>query len=170
VRSNKSCEPKRSRSGLSQASAVVKVLAALAACITTSSGCSSQTAPSEKPHLLSTPRSQASYEWMLSKTTGELTVLNGCVAIKTAKTAPRTVVFAPDYTLTSVDGKWQIRDSLGGQVGSIGDQVELGGGEAPALNFSDSSGCQGPYWIATPKDRREWVPSGAKPPLIPSDR
>lgn len=141
---------------------MIKIFAALAILLGVSSGCSSENAPSEKPHLLTTPRSHAHYVWMLGKTTGQLTVQDGCVTIQTANSRPRTLVFAPDYSIELIDGKWLIRDSFGGPVGSIGEQLEIAGGETPQLNFSDTSGCKSPFWLVTPKDRREWVPPGIK--------
>jgi hypothetical protein len=147
--------------------AVIKIFAAIAICIAVTSGCSSETAPSEMPHLITTPRSDANYVWMLAKTTGQLTVVDGCVAIQTANSRPKTLVFAPDYSVEWIDGKWLIRDSFGGTVGSVGEQLEIGGGETPKLNFSDSSGCRSPFWLVTPKDRREWVPPGVKAPPVP---
>ena len=145
----------------------MKNCAALAVCLAINSGCSSQSAPSEQPHLLTTPRSHANYVWMLAKTKGQLIVLNGCVALQKANSNPSTLVFPPDYSIKLMDGKWLIRDSFGGSVGSIGDHLEIGGGETPTLNFNDTSGCQPPFWLVTPKDRREWVPPRVKPPPVP---
>ena len=104
---------------------------------------------------------------MLARTRGELIVNEGCVALRSSHGDIHTLVFPPDYTLVLVDQKWQIKNSLGKGVGSVGDSIDLGGGESHVLPPGVASGCKGPFWRVTPKDVREQVPPGMDPPPIP---
>ena len=145
----------------------MKTLASTAVCLLLLLGCEQQKV-NERPLLLSIPRANATYVWMLALPRGQLIVQNGCVAIRPQKGDTYTLVFPPDYSLSFVNGKWQILDSFSQVVGSVGDYVELGGGETPSAPAGVSAGCDAPFWRVKPKDVRETVPPGVAPPPVPS--
>ena len=147
----------------------MKNLAFIAVCAILAAACGERNVAGEKPHLLTMPPSDSPRVSMLALTQGTLTTQSGCVAIQN-RSNRSTLVFPPGYTLAFVGNQWQVRDSFGAVVGSIGEHVTIGGGERRDLPFSSSSGCISPYWIVTPRDRREMVPAGMTPPPVPDRR
>ena len=146
----------------------MKTLVAAVMCLLAILGCDRHEIVEEEPLLLSTPRASATYVWMLAQISGQLIVQNGCIAIHRPQGGTHTLVFPPDYSLGFINGQWQITNSFGHVIGSVGDHVELGGGEIPSLPPGISPGCNAPFWKVTPIDVRERVPPGNSPPPIPS--
>ena len=145
----------------------MKNFAAVLTCLLAIAACTDRADPDKAPYLLTTPIANATYVWMLGLNAGELIVWNGCVALRHNATS-HTLVFPPNYTLEFQAGNWHIKDSFGQEIGAIGDQIEIGGGETNLLAFDNPEGCKKPYWKVTPRDRREMVPPGLTPPPVPS--
>ena len=129
--------------------------------------CTPQEVVAERPQLLVTPHSSASTTWMLALTRGKIVTKNGCVALRVSQGQTYSLVFPPAYTLRLVDGTWQVVDSLGGVVGSMGDYLEVSGGESKTVPSGVSPQCSAPYWVVTPKNRIELVPPGKRASLSP---
>lgn len=113
----------------------------------------SPTLPSDLPVFF--PRQQlVDGEWvrMTGEITGPLGEANGCIYI-----GDYLVIWPPHYAADKEDGQIRILDNTGQVLATVGDEVYMGGGESPSLEFisipADLSQqippqCLGPYWIS----------------------
>jgi hypothetical protein len=96
-------------------------------------------------------RSGSFMEALLS---GELVVMNGCLRIQVENSTESYLVFwQPDYFLNQNNGTREILDREGQVVARVGEPIQMGGGEIPAVVDNDQlqaplpPACAGPYWL-----------------------
>jgi hypothetical protein len=83
--------------------------------------------------------------------TGELVVTNGCLRVKEKYGNNVLLIWPVGFSPHTEQGIIQVLDSTGQAVASVGDWVEIGGGEVPPtyLDLVDPlpENCPGPYWL-----------------------
>jgi hypothetical protein len=99
-------------------------------------------------------------EWlrMTGEMTGKLVLVNGCLRVAPSNEGDSyLVVWGPSYSLSVENETIQIHDGAGRIVARVGEEMYMGGGRAPTLNYpSVDRGlekelppeCPGPYFIA----------------------
>jgi hypothetical protein len=118
----------------------------------TSADSSSSTSPpshgSSFPQQINTP-----VAYMDALLTGELVVINGCLWVKdNYGNNPILLIWPPGFSAQAEQGIIQVLDSTGKRVASVGDWIEVGGGQVPTptyLGLIDPlpENCPGPYWL-----------------------
>jgi len=116
----------------------------------TSAPSSSSTSPlshgSSFPQLINTPSA-----YLEALITGELVVTNGCLRVNDKYGNNVLLIWPPGFSPHTEPGIIQVLDSTSQIVASVGDWVEIGGGEVPPtyLDLVDPlpADCPGPYWL-----------------------
>jgi hypothetical protein len=145
-------------------SSILALLLAMTACTSTTVS-SLQTSESHPPATSSDP-SQTIFFPRQEKTDGEravmealtrgtLVLVDNCIRLEGVKSLPNyLLVWPPDFNFRNENGKIEIVDGGGKIVASLGDRVQMGGGEIHLLVTLDKSiqeqippQCAGPYWI-----------------------
>jgi len=117
---------------------------------TTSPPSSSSPSPpshgSSFPQLINTP-----IAYMDALITGELVATNGCLRVKDKYGNNVLLIWPVGFSPHTEQGIIQVLDSTGQAVASVGDWVEIGGGEVPPtyLDLVDPlpENCPEPYWL-----------------------
>ena len=143
---------------------VYALLIAMTACTPTTDS-SLQPVDSQLPTNTSTPNNAIFFprqkktngEWaaMEALTRGTLVLENNCIRLGRGQSlANYMLVWPPDYKMSNENGTIQIENEDGNVVASIGDRVEMSGGEIHSISMLDEyiqeqvpPQCTGPYWI-----------------------
>lgn len=96
-------------------------------------------------------------EWaaMDALTRGTLVLVDNCIRLeRDPSLANYLLIWPPDFNFTNNNGTIQIVNGAGKTVASLGDDVEMSGGEIHSLSMLDKyiqeqvpPQCPGPYWI-----------------------
>lgn len=94
----------------------------------------------------------ASSSYMEALLPGTLVVDAGCLRVQTENGDSYLVIWQPDYFLNDNDGQVEVLDRDGEVVATVGEPIQMGGGEASQfdetqLNEPVPDGCSGPYWF-----------------------
>lgn len=99
------------------------------------------------PQLINTPGG-----YLDALITGELVITNGCLRVNDTYGESVLLIWPPGFSTHPEQESIQVLDSTGKRVASVGDWVEVGGGEVPTptyLGLIDPlpKNCPGPYWL-----------------------
>jgi hypothetical protein len=144
---------------------LLALLLVLAACTSTTV---SSVQPSENPLPGTSDPGETIYFPQQQKTEGEravmealvrgtLVLVDNCIRLQYQAgevDIDYLLIWPPDFNISNEDGAVNILDGNNNIVASIGDKVEMGGGEIQLLSLLDKfiqeqvpSQCPGPYWI-----------------------
>lgn len=128
-------------------------ISALAACTAAPTPDTSRPIPTDVAPFIARQRVHADGE-MEALVRGQLTIVDGCVRITAPTGNPgRLVVWPVEAVADASTGAVHIRNTTNDSNVGVGDMVEMGGGEAAALDANSltepiPTQCTGPYWIA----------------------
>lgn len=116
------------------------------------------TATSSPDNAIFFPRQRKTNgEWaaMSALTRGTLVFVNKCIRLERGRSLDSyLLIWPPEYNLSNANGIIQIINEDGNIVASIGDRVEMSGGEIHLISMLDGyiqeqvpPQCTGPYWI-----------------------
>jgi len=132
---------------------MLALTAVLAACNPAPEPTPSQAIPTDVAPFIARQRVHADEE-MEALVRGQLTIVDGCVRITSPVGNPGRLVVWPVETVADAStGAVRIRNTANDSNVGVGDMIEMGGGEAAALDPHSlaepvPAQCTGPYWIA----------------------